>query len=72
MDLAALGKLLLWLGLGLAVFGAILIAVGKGLLPHLPGDFSFKVGSVHVFFPLATSIVLSIVLTIVLNFVLRR
>ena len=72
MDLSALGKLVIWLGLGLAMFGVLLLAVGKGVLPHLPGDMSFKLGSVRVFFPLATSIVLSIVLTIVLNLFLRK
>jgi predicted cobalt transporter CbtA len=72
VDLAALGKFVLLCALGLAAFGVVLIAVGKGLVPHLPGDFSFKLGSVRVFFPLATSIVLSIVLTVVLNLFLRR
>jgi len=72
MDLSSLGKLVIVLGLGLAGFGLVLLVVGKGLLPRLPGDLSFNVGSVKVFFPLATSIVLSIVLTLVLNLFLRR
>ena len=72
MDFSALGKLILWSGLGLAAFGLLLIAIGKGVLPHLPGDLSFKVGSVRVFLPLATSIVLSVVLTVVLNLFFRR
>jgi Protein of unknown function (DUF2905) len=72
MDLSTLGKLVLYLGLGISVFGALLILAGKGILPHLPGDLSFKVGQVRFFFPIATSIVLSIVLTVVLNLFLRR
>ena len=72
MDLSALGKIVLVFGLALAAFGLLLLVIGKGLLPHLPGDLSFKVGSVKVFFPLATSIVLSIVLTLVLNLFFRR
>jgi hypothetical protein len=72
MDLSGLGKLLLVFGLVLAGFGVLLVVVGKGLLPHLPGDLSFKVGSVRVFFPLATSILLSIVLTLLLNLFFRR
>jgi len=72
MDLSALGKLVVVFGLVLVGMGALLIVVGKGLLPHLPGELSFKVGSVRVFFPLATSIVLSIVLTLVLNLFFRR
>jgi hypothetical protein len=72
MDLSALGKLVIVLGLALVGFGLLLLVMGKGLLPHLPGDLSFKVGSVRVFFPLATSIVLSILLTLLLNFLSRR
>jgi len=72
MDLSGLGKLVLVFGLALAGLGVLLIVVGKGLLPHLPGDLSFKVGSVRVFFPLATSILLSIALTLLLNLFFRR
>jgi hypothetical protein len=72
MDLSALGKLVLYLGLGLSVFGVLLIVAGKGILPHLPGDLSFKIGQVRFFFPIATSILLSIVLTVVINLCLRR
>jgi len=72
MDLAALGKLLLGLALGLALLGGVLLLLGKGLLPHLPGDLAFRIGNVRVFFPIATSIVISVLLTIVLNLLMRR
>jgi hypothetical protein len=72
MDLSALGKLVLYLGLGLSVLGGLLIVAGKGLWPHLPGDLSFKLGQVRFFFPIATSILVSIVLTLVFNLFLRR
>jgi hypothetical protein len=72
MDLMALGKLVLGLGLGLALLGAVLLLVGKGILPHLPGDLAFRVGGVRVFFPIATSIVVSVLLTVVLNLLMRR
>ena len=72
MDLAALGKLVITLGLVIAGFGVVLFAVGRGLTWHLPGDLSFRLGNVRVFLPLATSIVLSIVATIVLNVIARR
>jgi hypothetical protein len=67
MDLSALGKLVLLCGLGLAAVGAVLMLIGKGLVPHLPGDFAFNVGGVRVFFPIATSILLSILATLLLN-----
>jgi hypothetical protein len=72
MDLAALGKLVLALGLGLTLAGALLLLVGKGLVPHLPGDLAFRVGNVRVFLPIATSIVISVLLTVVLNLLMRR
>ena len=72
MDLAALGKVVLGLGLALALVGALLLLVGKGLLPHLPGDLAFRVGSVRVFVPIATSILISVLLTVVLNLLMRR
>ena len=72
MDLAALGELVLALGLGLALVGGLLLLVGKGFMPHLPGDLAFRVGNVRVFLPIATSIVISILLTVVLNLLMRR
>jgi hypothetical protein len=72
MDLSALGKTILFLGLGVAALGALLMLLAKGIYPHLPGDLSFKVGSVRVFFPLATSILLSILVTILLNLASRK
>ena len=72
MELAALGKLVLGLGLGMALVGALLLLVGKGLLPHLPGDLAFRIGNVRVFLPIATSIVISVLLTLVLNLLMRR
>ena len=60
----------------LLVFGVLLLVVGGALMLfgrfHLPGDFTFRSGSVTVYIPLATSIIISIVATIVLNLVLRQ
>lgn len=57
-----MGKLLVWLGLGIVAVGlAIMLGVPFG---RLPGDISFRRGNVTFYFPLATSILLSIVLTL--------
>jgi Protein of unknown function (DUF2905) len=60
----------------LLVFGVLLVVVGGALMLfgrlHLPGDFTFRSGSVTIVVPVATSIVLSIVATIVLNLVFRH
>jgi hypothetical protein len=72
VDLSGLGKLLLVVGLAIAAVGGLLFLAGKGILPKLPGDFSFGRGGVRVFVPLGTSILVSIVLTLVLNLFFRR
>jgi hypothetical protein len=63
------GRLLLVFGVLLAVIGGGLMLFGKF---NLPGDFTFRSGSVTVYVPVATSIILSIVLTIVLNLLFRQ
>ncbi len=72
MDTSPLGKWLIAAGLGLVSLGALLVLVGKLGWPRLPGDFSFRLGNVRVYLPLATSILLSIVLTIVFRLLGRR
>jgi len=63
-----LGKMLLWLGLLLALIGAlVLLAVRIGLpLGRLPGDISLKGKNFSVYIPLGTSILISIVLSVIL------
>jgi hypothetical protein len=67
-----IGRLLVVVGLVIAVVGVALVVGGRLGLGRLPGDFSFGKGNVRVFVPLASSIVLSIVLTVVLNLLFRR
>jgi DUF2905 family protein len=72
MDLSGLGRLLLILAAVVAVVGLILMAVGKGLIPRLPGDITIERKNFRFYFPLGTSIVLSVVLTVLLNLLFRR
>jgi len=68
MPFDSLGKMLLVLGLAIAVFGAAIMFAGRiPFLGSLPGDLSFEREGVKVYVPIATSIVISIVLTIMLN-----
>ena len=62
-----LGKALLGLAVLLAIVGGLLLLAGRTGLPlgRLPGDFAYRGKNVRVFFPLATSILVSIVLTLV-------
>lgn len=62
-----LGKLLIVVGIVLIVVGGLFLLGGKVSwlrLGRLPGDFSWGKGAVRVYFPLATSILLSILLTL--------
>ncbi|TMD96929.1 MAG: DUF2905 domain-containing protein [Chloroflexi bacterium] len=67
--MADVGRMLLVFGVLLVVIGGALMLFGRF---HLPGDFTFRSGSVTVYIPLATSIILSIVATLVLNLVFRQ
>jgi len=68
-----LGKALLGLGLLLGLIGAAILVAGRIGLPlgRLPGDFAYRGRRISVYFPLATSIVISIVLTALLYLISR-
>ncbi len=66
------GKLLLILGILFVVIGLFLMLGPKiPLLGKLPGDFVVRRGNFTLYFPLATSILLSIVLTLIF-FIFRK
>ncbi|PXF59503.1 MAG: DUF2905 domain-containing protein [Deltaproteobacteria bacterium] len=66
------GKLLLILGILFAVIGLLLMLGPKiPLLGKLPGDFIVRRGNFTLYFPLATSILLSIILTLIF-FIFRK
>jgi len=60
------GRLLVFLGLGITALGLLVLAgVPFG---RLPGDIMVRRGSFSFYFPIATSIIVSILLTLVLSF----
>ncbi|MEA1991210.1 MAG: DUF2905 domain-containing protein [Thermodesulfobacteriota bacterium] len=66
------GKLLLILGILFVVIGLLLMLGPKiPLLGKLPGDFVVRRGNFTLYFPLATSILLSIVFTLIF-FIFRK
>ncbi len=73
LDIANLGRLLVFLGLGLAAVGALLWGLSRTSLPigQLPGDIRFEFSNVSCFVPLATMLVVSLLLTLVLNVIIR-
>jgi uncharacterized protein HemY len=82
-EYGGLGKLLIGIGLAIAVLGGLLLLVGRipGIhhlfdwVGKLPGDISIKRDNFNLFFPLGTSVLLSILLSLVfyvLSWIFRR
>ena len=71
--MADFGKLLALLGGLLFVVGLVIILLAKANLPigKLPGDIVYRGKNTTVYFPLATSILLSVVLTAVMYLIGR-
>jgi len=67
------GKLLIGLGALIVAVGLVLMLLGRTNLPlgRLPGDIVYRGKHTTVYFPLATSILISVVLTVVLYVVSR-
>jgi hypothetical protein len=71
--MAEVGKLLVLLGVILVAAGLVLILLGRTSLPvgRLPGDFLYRSKNTTVYFPLATSLILSVVLSFILYLISR-
>lgn len=67
-----LGRTLILVGLAIVALGIVLTLAGRlPWLGRLPGDFSWESERVKVYFPFATSLLLSAVLTLLL-YLFRR
>ncbi len=66
--MAEMGRLLIILGVALAVIGAIVMLLGRTGFPlgRLPGDILYRGKNTTFYFPLASSILISVVLSIIL------
>jgi len=73
IDLMELGKLLVFLGVALVGAGVVVMLLGRMNFPlgRMPGDFVYRGKHTTVYFPLATSVVVSVVLSILLYVVSR-
>lgn len=73
IELMEIGKLLVVFGAMLVVAGVALMVLGRMNVPlgRLPGDFLYRGKNATVYFPLATSVVVSVVLSILLYVVGR-
>lgn len=68
-----LGRMLVFVGGLLLVFGLVLILAGKVNLPigRLPGDIVYRGKNTTFYLPLMTSVLLSVILSLVLYVVNR-
>lgn len=68
-----LGKVLILVGVVLALLGGLLLVAGKiPYLGRLPGDIVIRRENWSVYFPLTTSILISILLTLLFSLFSRR
>ena len=70
----ALGKLLIAVGLAIALLGGLVYFGAQwGIKPfRLPGDIIWRGKNTTIYLPIATSILLSLLLTLLLSFFGRR
>lgn len=71
MELSSLGRVLLGIAVVIAVVGVVFVVAGAAGLGKLPGDVTIRRGSVRIYAPIATCLLLSVLLTIAFA-VLRR
>jgi Protein of unknown function (DUF2905) len=71
--MADFGKILVLLGIVLLVAGVVFILLGRTGFPlgRLPGDIFYRGKNTTVYFPLATSVLLSVVLSLVFYLISR-
>lgn len=72
IDTGSLGRLLLVVGVAVAVVGGFLALGGRLPLGRLPGNISVQGAGGGFFFPVVSCIVVSVLLTVILNIVIRR
>jgi len=71
--LQAFGRLLIVMGLVLAILGVLLVLAGRiPFIGRLPGDIVYQRGNFTLYIPLMTMLILSLLLTILLNLLFRR
>jgi len=73
MEIQPFGKVLIFLGIFIALLGLLTVLAPK--LPYigrLPGDIYIKRGGITIYFPIVTSILISIILSLILNFIFGK
>ena len=71
MNFQYFAKIIIVLGIGMVIFGALLYFGGRIGLGRLPGDIYMKKGNFTFYFPIVTCILASIIMTIIFSFIRR-
>ena len=79
-EFTGLGKMIIFVGLGIVVIGIIISLIGRltsegggfGWLGKLPGDFFVKRGKFTFYFTMTTSIIISFIGSLLLYFFMQR
>jgi hypothetical protein len=66
-----IGKILLGIGVIIALVGVVFLLGGRFGLGRLPGDIFIRRENLTIYFPITTMIIISIILTLILS-LLRR
>lgn len=67
----SVGLLIIALGIGAIVVGALIWIGAFSWFGHLPGDIRIENDDTRVYIPLASMVIVSIVLTVVVNLISR-
>ncbi|HNW40020.1 MAG TPA: DUF2905 domain-containing protein [Candidatus Omnitrophota bacterium] len=73
LSISDIGRMLIFFGIIMILAGLFFMLAGK--IPHLgklPGDITIHTKNLHLYFPLATSLIISILLTIIINLIFRH
>ncbi len=75
MDMQTVGRVLLVIGIAIAVLGGVLMLAGRipflSNFGNLPGDIRVEGQGFSCFVPIVSMILLSVVLSVILNIIIR-
>jgi len=75
MDLQSIGRVMVVIGIGIALLGGLLLVLSRlpffSNLGSLPGDLRIEGQGFSCFVPVVSMILISIILTVVLNIIIR-
>jgi len=71
MNFGTVGKILIFIGVGIVIFGGLILLFSKvPFINKLPGDIRIQKDNFTFYFPITSCIIISIIITIILNVIL--